>query len=160
MVYLCTMLHTYIHEAYLYTYRTAKYFTSVTIQTGWYYRKKPHPSTNFPKCFWDWVTNIPFRKRVFVLIRLYHARRKDTIQLGRLAAKDIAFINPIKSRLIQAVAFTAVISCSLTVPNTPPEFLPGRNLPFPHDGSFSGITDKVFFDHVTQLSLSQMPKAS
>lgn len=82
--------------------------------------KKNHPSTNSPKSFWDWVTNIPFRKCVFILIRLHHTRTTDTIHLGRLAAKNTAFINPIKSGLIQTVAFTAIsITCYLLVPNTP-----------------------------------------
>lgn len=55
MVYLCTVLHTYIHEAYLYTYRTAKYFTPVTIQTGWNHwgkKKKKTPQ----KATWKQVT--------------------------------------------------------------------------------------------------------
>lgn len=161
MVYLCTMLHTYIHEAYLYTYRTAKYFNSVTIQTHWYYwKKKNHPSTNSPKSFWDWVTNIPFRKCVFILIRLHHTRTTDTIHLGRLAAKNTAFINPIKSGLIQTVAFTAIsITCYLRVPNTPHELLPWCNLPFPHGSSFWVLSTKLL-NQVSKPFFSQMPYTS
>lgn len=151
MLYLCIMLHTYIYEAYLYTYRTAKYFSSVTIQTHWYYWKKN--STNSPKSFWDWVTKIPFRKYVFILIRLHHTTTEDTIHLGRLAAKNTAFICPIKSGLIQTVAFTAIsITCYLLVPNTPHELL--LNLPFAHSSPFWVLSAKLL-NKVTKLFLSQ-----
>lgn len=150
---LCSIL-TYM-EAYLYTYRTAKYFSSVPVQTHWYYWKK-NPSTNSPKSFWDGVTNIPFRKCVFILIRLHHTRTKDTIHLGRLAAKNTAFINPIKSGLIQNIAFTAIpITSYLLVPNTPHEILPWYNLPLPHSKPFWVLSTKLL-NQVTKPLLSQM----
>lgn len=122
--------------------------------------KKNHPSTNSPKSFWDWVTNIPFRKCVFILIRLHHTRTTDTIHLGRLAAKNTAFINPIKSGLIQTVAFTAIsITCYLLVPNTPHELLPWCNLPFPHGSSFWVLSTKLL-NQVSKPFFSQMPYTS
>lgn len=138
-------------EAHLYTRRTAKHFSSVTIQTRWHYWKK-NPSTNSPKSFWDWVTNIPFRKSVFILIRLHHTRTKDTVYLGRLAGKNTAFINPIKSGLIKNVAFTAIpITSYLLVPNTPHELLPWYNLPFPHSSPFWILSTK-FWTKLPNLS--------
>ena len=116
--------------------------------------KKTHPSPDSPKYFWDWVTNAPFRKCVFILIRLHHAGTNDATQLGKLAAKNTAFINPIKSRLVQAVAFAAVISCYCRVLNAPPGFPPVRNLPFPHGGLF-WVLPTEFLDQVTKPFISQ-----
>lgn len=150
----------YLHTRSIFVYiQTCQIFNFCYYTNRLILLKKPHPSTNSPKCFGDWVTNTPFRKCVFILIRLHHTTTKDTVQRGRLAAKNTAFINPIKSRLIQAVAFTAVISCYLTVPNAPPEFLPGCNLPFPRSTSFWVLATKVL-DQVTKPFLSWMLNAS
>lgn len=63
-------------------------------------------------------------KCVFILIKLHHTRTKHTMHLSRLAV-NTAFINPIKSGLIQNVAFIAIpITSYLLVSNTPCELLP------------------------------------
>lgn len=155
------------YAPYLHTWSIFVYLQNCQIFQFCYYtntlillKKKNHPSTNSPKSFWDWVTNIPFRKCVFILIRLHHTRTTDTIHLGRLAAKNTAFINPIKSGLIQTVAFTAIsITCYLLVPNTPHELPPWCNLPFPHGSSFWVLSTKLL-NQVSKPFFSQMPYTS
>lgn len=155
MVYLCTMLHTYIHEAYLYTYGTAKYFSSITIQIHWYYWKKKILPLTLLSLFETRLPKYLSEKCVFILIKLHHTRTKHTMHLSRLAV-NTAFINPIKSGLIQNVAFIAIpITSYLLVSNTPCELLPWYNLPFPHSSPFWVLSTKLLIQ-VSKPFLFQM----
>lgn len=122
-------------------------------------KKKKNPSTNSPKSFWDWVTNIPFRKCVFILIRLHHTRTKDTVHLARLAAKNTIFIYSIKPGLNQTVAFTAISTiCYLLVPNTPHELLPWYEMLFLHGSLFWVLPTKLYqiFPFLHALHMARM----
>lgn len=94
-------------------------------------------------------------KCVFILIKLHHTRTKHTMHLSRLAV-NTAFINPIKSGLIQNVAFIAIpITSYLLVSNTPCELLPWYNLPFPHSSPFWVLSTKLLIQ-VSKPFLFQM----